>query len=79
MEWLDRAACVDADPDLFFPVSRNGPAVRDALAAKRICCRCPVVEDCLDWALSTRQTTGVWGGTSEEERADLIRASRLAS
>lgn len=79
MKWLDRAACVGEDPDLFFPVSRSGPAVRDALAAKRICCRCPVATDCLDWALRTRQIAGVWGGTSEEERAELIRAGRAVS
>lgn len=79
MEWLDRAACVDTDPDVFFPVGRAGPAVRDVSAAKRICCRCPVTGDCLDWALRTRQTSGVWGGTSEEERAELFRAGRLPS
>ncbi|MER5948771.1 WhiB family transcriptional regulator [Streptomyces sp. NPDC001904] len=76
MEWLNRAACVHEDPELFFPVGSAGPAVQDAEAAKEVCHRCPVVAECLDWAVATEQTTGVWGGTSERERARLIRAAR---
>mgnify|MGYP002753500384 CR=1 FL=1 len=29
---------------------------------------CPVLEECRDHALSTREPYGVWGGMSEEER-----------
>ncbi|MEV6957729.1 WhiB family transcriptional regulator [Streptomyces sp. NPDC051207] len=76
MEWLRRAACVGEDPELFFPVGTSGPALRDVAAAKRVCARCEVSTECLTFALSSGQTTGVWGGTCEEERADLVRASR---
>lgn len=78
MEWLDRAACVreNQDPELFFPVGGSGPALRDVREAKAVCCRCPVATQCLEWALETEQSTGVWGGTSETERAALSRASR---
>ncbi|WP_306318301.1 MULTISPECIES: WhiB family transcriptional regulator [unclassified Streptomyces] len=76
MEWLDGAACVDEDPDLFFPVGTTGPAVDDVEAAKEVCRRCPVIVECLRWAVTTGQTTGVWGGTSETERAGLLRAER---
>ena len=71
-----RAACVAEDPDLFFPVGTAGPALEDIAAAKRICGRCPVAAPCLAWALGTRQTSGVWGGTGEEERAALFRTTR---
>lgn len=64
------------DPDVFFPVGTAGPALRDVGAAKRICARCPVVTECLDFALSSGQTAGVWGGTCEEERAALLRVTR---
>ncbi|WP_369250838.1 WhiB family transcriptional regulator [Streptomyces sp. R41] len=77
MEWLRSAACAEADPDLFFPVGTKGPALEDIAAAKRVCSRCPVTSECLAWALSNRQTSGVWGGTCEEERAALIRDDRL--
>ncbi|MFE3413182.1 WhiB family transcriptional regulator [Streptomyces mirabilis] len=76
MEWLRRAACANEDPDLFFPVGTAGPALEDIADAKRICGRCPVAAPCLAWALSTGQTSGVWGGTGEVERAALFRRTR---
>ncbi|MCX5599950.1 WhiB family transcriptional regulator [Streptomyces phaeochromogenes] len=76
MEWLRRAACAEEDPELFFPVGTVGPARHDIAAAKRVCARCPVSGQCLAWALSTGQTSGVWGGTGEEERAALLRTVR---
>jgi WhiB family redox-sensing transcriptional regulator len=42
--------------------------------AKAVCRRrCPVQEQCLQWALDTGQSIGVWGGTSENERRALKR------
>ncbi|MET8246619.1 WhiB family transcriptional regulator [Streptomyces sp. NPDC005202] len=76
MEWLRSAACVGEDPELFFPVGTTGPALRDVAAAKRICARCPVLSQCLTFALSSGQTSGVWGGTCEEERVALLRTAR---
>lgn len=76
MEWLRRAACAGEDLELFFPVGTTGPALRDVAAAKRVCARCRVSPQCLDWALRSGQTSGVWGGTCEEERAALLRTAR---
>ncbi|MFJ8193752.1 WhiB family transcriptional regulator [Streptomyces sp. NPDC096094] len=73
MEWLRRAACVDEDPELFFPVGTAGPALRDTEAAKAVCARCPVSTQCLAFALKLGRTSGVWGGTGEEERVTLLR------
>ncbi|MEU9592139.1 WhiB family transcriptional regulator [Streptomyces sp. NPDC048193] len=75
MEWLRRAACVDEDPELFFPVGTTGPALRDVAAAKSVCARCPVRTQCLALALETVPTSGVWGGTCEEERDSLLRTT----
>ena len=71
MDWRNRAACIDEDPELFFPVGTTGPAVEQADAAKRVCARCDVREPCLEFALATNQESGVWGGTSEDERRKL--------
>jgi WhiB family redox-sensing transcriptional regulator len=76
MEWLRSAACVGEDPELFFPVGTTGPALRDVAAAKRVCARCSVVTECLDFSLGMGQTSGVWGGTGEEERDALLRTAR---
>ncbi|EFL36293.1 transcription factor WhiB [Streptomyces viridochromogenes DSM 40736] len=78
MEWLRSAACVDEDPELFFPVGTTGPSLRDISAAKRICSRCPVTDQCLSFALSSGRTSGVWGGTCEEERDALLRTTNDA-
>ena len=75
--WRDHAACRDADPDLFFPISTTGPALHEADQAKRICQACPVRAPCLDWALDHSQASGIWGGKTEEERS-VIRRSRTA-
>jgi WhiB family transcriptional regulator, redox-sensing transcriptional regulator len=72
--WRDHAACSSVDPDLFFPVSASGASLIDIQAAKRVCQRCPVTTPCLRWALDHEQVSGVWGGTTEEERRALRRA-----
>lgn len=68
--WAAYAACRDADPDAFFPVSEEeaGPAIR-------VCNGCPVKDECLDWALDTRVRYGIWGGTTERDRRRLLRRS----
>lgn len=77
MEWWQSAACVDEDPELFFPVGAAGPAAQAQQAqAKEVCHRCPVIHECLVYALETGVTHGVWGGTDEEERRVLRRRER---
>lgn len=76
MDWRGRAACIDEDPELFFPIGTTGPAIEQANAAKRVCARCEVRESCLEFALETRQDAGVWGGLTEDERRVLRRRRR---
>ncbi|GAB2789306.1 WhiB family transcriptional regulator [Streptomyces chlorus] len=68
-----RAACRNEDPELFFPIGTSGPALLQTEQAKGVCRRCPVQQQCLDWAMDTGQSLGVWGGTSETERRALKR------
>jgi WhiB family transcriptional regulator, redox-sensing transcriptional regulator len=72
-DWRSRAACLSADPDLFFPISSSGPALDQVAKAKSICAGCQVRQECLGYALATHQIHGVWGGTSEEDR-QLLRS-----
>jgi len=77
MDWRHRAICRNEDDELFFPVGSTGPAARQLAEAKQVCARCPVREDCLEWAVDNRVAFGVWGGQSEEEReAAKRRAAR---
>jgi WhiB family redox-sensing transcriptional regulator len=66
------------DPDVFFPVGVTGAAVTAIAAAKAICTECAVRAECLEFAVTTNQEYGIWGGTSEEERRDIRRARRVA-
>src|SRR5690606_16229294 len=61
------------DPELFFPVGASGPALLQIAEAKTVCRGCPVVTECLTWALESGQDAGVWGGMSEDERRALTR------
>lgn len=74
--WRKDAICRDTDPDLFFPVGTTGYALVQIGRAKQVCGECPVCHDCLQYALDTNQDSGIWGGTSEEERRQIRR--RLA-
>jgi WhiB family redox-sensing transcriptional regulator len=73
-DWRKRAACRDTDPDLFFPIGTTGPAIDQISAAKSVCAGCESIEPCLEFALVTNQESGVWGGTSEEERRKVRKA-----
>ena len=61
--WHKDAACLEADPEIFFP-ERGGSSE----AARSYCARCPVSEECLSYALENPKEYGIWGGTSERER-----------
>jgi WhiB family redox-sensing transcriptional regulator len=73
-QWRLRAACRSVDADLFFPVGATGLAIEQIDSAKAVCTMCPVMDECLEYALATNQDSGVWGGRSEEERRALRRA-----
>jgi WhiB family transcriptional regulator, redox-sensing transcriptional regulator len=72
-DWREAGACLSADPDLFFPIAVGALAAGDSVGALHVCARCPVRQQCLDFALRTNETHGIWGGTTPEER---IRARR---
>lgn len=71
--WTVDALCVQVDPDLFFP--EVGEYTK-AKAAKRVCTNCPVIAECLEYALRHGETFGVWGGTAAVERRRMIRERR---
>jgi WhiB family redox-sensing transcriptional regulator len=68
LDWKADAACLDLDTSLFFPESES-----DAAKAITVCAICPVREECLDFAIRTRQNDGIWGGRTEPERRRLRR------
>lgn len=69
--WKDRASCSGVSHRLFFPTSDTPQ--RLVAKAKAVCARCPVAEECLEYAFETNQVSGIWGGTTEDERRSLRR------
>lgn len=71
--WRSYAACRTEDPELFFPIGSGPAAQAQAEEAKRVCWRCPAMQLCGQWAVQTRQESGVWGGMAEWDRRRLHR------
>lgn len=76
--WQGDAACVAADPAMFFPDPGQTPG-----DAKRLCAVCPVARQCLDYALDLEQVEGsmpgVWGGLSTGERRHRLETRTAAA
>lgn len=74
-DWMDRGACVGlaGGEDLFFPGRGD---IKSVNKAKAVCATCPVIDECLEYALANNEHWGVWGGRSERERKRM-RAARL--
>lgn len=74
-DWMAGAACrhPDVRPEAFFPVVKGSQAHLFEAEAKAVCARCPVLEECREWALNV-QEWGIAGGLSEEERRTVRRA-----
>jgi len=72
--WRHLSACRDMDTSTFFPATDD-----DAQQPKAVCAACPVREECLEYAIATRQDDGVWGGLDETERRRLRRRRQAAA
>jgi WhiB family redox-sensing transcriptional regulator len=69
--WRENAACLAYPAVVFFGVDdTEAPAERRAREeqAKRICFTCGVRQECLEYALATKEPYGIWGGLTEIER-----------
>jgi WhiB family redox-sensing transcriptional regulator len=78
MTWRNHAACLDEDPELFFPIGSTGPALLQIEEAKAVCHRCEVIDTCLKSAIESGKDSGVFGGLSEDERRALKRHNARA-
>ena len=79
LRWMDDARCRGMDPAIFFPErakpGTNGSEITNE--ARAVCSRCPVVEQCRQYARSGPWGRfGVWGGETERQR--YPRGGRVA-
>lgn len=64
--WMDSANCVGTDPEAWFP----GKGGRISSLQRRVCGACPVISECLSYALQ-HGDKGIWGGTTESQRKGM--------
>jgi WhiB family redox-sensing transcriptional regulator len=74
MKWRERAACQDFDEEWWFGADdEDADEFRERVElAKAICRQCPVISQCLDYALESREMHGIWGGKTEWERLAIL-------
>ena len=81
LAWHSQAAC-NGLGDVMFPaarVGRIGVDYRDALAICRGTATtegCPVLNECLEWALAAEEPHGCWGGVTPIQRQKMLAARR---
>jgi WhiB family redox-sensing transcriptional regulator len=75
-QWRTHAACRETDPEVFFPDPTDLLTIAQATI---ICAACPVRQVCADDALTRREKHGVWGGLTESQRHNLLRARTRAA
>lgn len=71
--WTEKAICVEAYADAFFPEKGSDP--HSKLTAKMTCLQCPVILECREAGMA--EDYGIWGGLTEQERK-RIRKERTA-
>ena len=72
--WMDAALCAGSKhADAWFATTD-----KDSAHAAEVCSRCPVREQCLDYAIECGIEEGVWGGLGPKERRSIARKRRRA-
>ena len=82
--WRERAQCSGIDTELFFP-PRDKNKYKDIATQAKVYCfgangntPCPVLKECLWYAIDSDEVHGIWGGMSHRERNALVRKWKKA-
>lgn len=67
------AVCRQTDPEIFFPATWA-----QSIEARRICQKCPIVFQCLEFAMQDPSLQGVWGGLTDRQRQRLRKEKKTA-
>ena len=72
-----QAACASVEPELFFPkYTVGGDGELHEALAKQVCRRCPLISQCLEFALHTGDKWAIMGGMTPAERESIRRRNR---
>ena len=76
--------CATSDPDSFFSdealegMMHNRITYSHEREAKMTCMECPYAKRCLQFALDNPDVQGIWGGTTEKQRASIRRGTPIS-
>lgn len=70
LPWMSQAKCRDVEPEMFF--AEDPRAQKQAIG---VCKACPVLAECLDYAIATN-SEGIWGGLLPSQLDQVKRRRR---
>ncbi|MGI5288063.1 WhiB family transcriptional regulator [Nonomuraea polychroma] len=74
-----RPACRDEDPEIFYLPSYGKTYAEQVAKAQRVCRQCPLIRECLDYALDHGELEhGIWGGLTPYQRRQLLTRKAAA-
>ena len=65
--------CIGIDTEVFFPETLN---YENLPALKAVCNNCPVISECLEYALRVK-VQGFWAGTTEIQRRHIRKRRKI--
>lgn len=70
--WKEQGKCWGKartpETDYWFPDDEDPDYKQKIITAKRICNICPVIKECLAYAILNEEHYGIWGGKTLKER-----------
>lgn len=75
-QFPEDGACYRTEEHGFFPHTESPTHPAVVAIKRRYCSSCPVLAECLQWALDTGSDWGIFGGTTGEERRPLRKSKR---
>ena len=72
--FMAKGACRGAPAEIFTPEERFGPGRKSEkkwLEGKKVCSRCPVKQECLDYAYAIEDRHALMGGLTPQERYNV--------
>lgn len=72
---LTRGLCREVGVELFFP-EEGGSGTDIYIHSRKICNKCVVKNECLEWAVK-HEAFGMWGGATPAERKNIRRSRNI--
>jgi WhiB family redox-sensing transcriptional regulator len=78
LSWLDYANCKGVDQSVFFLEGHAPPqeSRQRVIEAKSYCNACSVKQECLQYAMDSKEKHGIYGGATPVERLSMRNSAK---